>query len=123
MENKLFRKGDIIVAAVILLFALIFALFRLNGAEKAVATVTVDGVAVKTVKLFSLKERIEITPEGNYNVKIIAENGEIWFEHSDCPDKLCVNSGKLKKGGDVAVCLPAKTVITVSGADVDAVVY
>ena len=58
-----------------------------------------------------------------YNIKIIAENGGIRFEHSDCKDKLCITSGELEKTGDVAVCLPAKTVITVTGSDFDAVVY
>lgn len=123
MNIKLFKKGDIAVIAVIIAAAVIFAFFRFSESSNSVAVITVDGKTVETVELHSARERMEITPCSDYNVKIVAENGEIWFEHSDCMDKLCVNSGKLRNGGEVAVCLPAKTVISVSGSDVDAVVY
>ncbi len=123
MNTKLFRKGDLIVIIAVILSALFFAYFAYSGNEKTVAVISVDGVEVETVELYSLTERCEINLGGEYNIKIVAENNGIRFEHSDCKDKLCVNTGNLKKGGDVAVCLPAKTVITVTGTDVDAVVY
>ena len=123
MNTKLFRKGDLIVIIAVILSALFFAYFAYSGNEKPVAVISVDGVEVETVELYSLTEKREINLGGEYNIKIVAENNGIRFEHSDCKDKLCVNTGNLKKGGDVAVCLPAKTVITVTGTDVDAVVY
>lgn len=123
MNTKLIRKGDLAVIAAVAVFALIFAFFAKSQSDKPVAVISVDGVEVETVELYSLKERKEIDIGGEYNIKIVAENGTVYFEHSDCPDKLCINAGKLKESGDLAVCLPAKTVITVSGADVDAVVY
>ncbi len=123
MNTKLFRKGDLIVIIAVILSALFFACFAYSGNEKTVAVISVDGVEVETVELYSLTEKREINLGGEYNIKIVAENNGIRFEHSDCKDKLCVNTGNLKKGGDVAVCLPAKTVITVTGTDVDAVVY
>lgn len=123
MNTKLFKKGDLAVIAVIAAVALIFAFFNYKNAENPVAVITVDGVTVETVDLASVKEKITVTPQTEFNVEIAAENGEIWFEHSDCEDKLCVATGRLKNGGDTAVCLPAKTVITIMGSDVDAVVY
>ncbi len=123
MNIKLFRKGDLAVIIAVIFAALIFAYFAYSGGEKPVAVISVDGVTVETVELYSLQEKRDFDLGGEYNIKIVAENGEIRFEHSDCKDKLCVNTGSLKKGGDVAVCLPAKTVITVTGSDVDAVVY
>lgn len=123
MKTKLLRKGDIIVIAAIIAAAVLCSFIGKADTSRPVAEISVDGETVKTVELYSLSERIVITPNEEYNIKIIAENGEIWFEHSDCEDKLCISSGKLSKGGDIAVCLPAKTVITVSGSDIDAVVY
>lgn len=123
MNIKLFKKGDLAVIAAVILAALIFACFSYSGSEKPVAVISVDGVTVETVELYSLQEKRVINLGGEYNIRIVAENGGIRFEHSDCKDKLCINTGSLKKGGDVAVCLPAKTVITVTGSDVDAVVY
>ena len=123
MNTKLIKKGDLAVIAVIVAAALIFAFFNYRNAENPVAVITVDGVTVETVDLASVKEKVIIKPQTAFNVEIAAENGEIWFEHSDCEDRLCVATGKLKNGGDTAGCLPAKTVITIMGSDVDAVVY
>lgn len=122
MEIKLFRKGDIAVIAVIIVAALAFAFFGFSKSENPQAVITVDGEVIETIDLSSVKERIVITPDTEPEVVIVAENGEIRFESAECEDRLCVNSGSLKKGGDTAVCLPAKTVITVSGSDVDAIV-
>ncbi len=123
MKIKLLKKGDIIVIAAVIAAAILLTFIGKSDAAMPVAEISVDGKTVETVNLYSVKEKIVITPYSEYNIKIIAQNGEIWFEHSDCTDKLCVSAGKLSKSGDVAVCLPAKTVITVSGSDVDAVVY
>lgn len=123
MEIKLFRKGDIAVIVLIVAAALAFAFFSFSKSENPQAVITVDGEVIETVDLSSVKERIVITPDTEPKVVIVAENGEIRFESAECEDRLCVNSGSLKKGGDTAVCLPAKTVITVTGSDVDTVVY
>lgn len=123
MEIKLFRKGDIAVIAFIVIAAIAFACFSFSGGENLQAVITVDGEIIETIDLSSVKERTVITPDTQPKVVIVAENGEIRFESAECGDRLCVNTGSLKKGGDTAVCLPAKTVITVEGSDVDAVVY
>lgn len=123
MNIKLIKKGDLAVIIAVAVVALIFAFFVKPQSDKPIATISVDGVTVETVELYSLNEKREINLGGEYNIKIVAENGGIYFDHSDCPDKLCINAGVLEESGDLAVCLPAKTVITVEGADVDAVVY
>ncbi|MEE1012424.1 MAG: NusG domain II-containing protein [Acutalibacteraceae bacterium] len=123
MNVKLFKKADLIVIAVITVIAGLFLFFAGRNTSKPVAEISVDGKIIQTLDLYSVKERTEIKPSGDYNILIVAENGKIRFEHSDCEDKLCVASGNLEKSGDIAVCLPAKTVITVKGSDLDAVVY
>lgn len=123
MNVKLFKKGDIAVIAVIVAVALLFAFYFQSKNKKPLAVITVGGQVVETVDLSFLTEKRVIALETTPSVTVIAENGEIWFEKAECEDKLCVASGKLSKGGDTAVCLPAKTVITVIGSDVDAVVY
>lgn len=120
---KLFRKGDIAVIAVILAAAAIFAVLVRLGGENPRAAITVDGETVETIDLSQVKEKIIIRPETVPEVVITAENGEIWFQQAECEDKLCVKAGRLSRCGDTAACLPAKTVITITGADVDAVVY
>ncbi len=123
MNIKFFKKGDIAVIAVIAVASLIIMLFMRLANDNLQAVITVDGKVVQTVDLSSVKEKITIRSETNPKVIIEAENGEIYFAYAECEDRLCVNSGRLKDGGDTAVCLPAKTVITVNGSDVDAIVY
>lgn len=123
MNIKLLKKADLIVIALIIVAATIFMLIGKNDSSKPVAEISVNGETVQTVDLNTVTDKIEFTPNDEYNILIVAENGKIRFEHSDCKDKLCITSGELEKTGDVAVCLPAKTVITVTGSDFDAVVY
>lgn len=123
MNLKFIKKGDIIIVAVILLVAAVFAFWSNSKTESLQAVITVDGETVKTVDLANIKEKFTFIPATDPRVVITAENGEIRFESAECEDKLCVACGNLSKHGDTAVCLPSKTVITITGSDVDAVVY
>lgn len=123
MNIKLFRKGDFAVIAVILLAFAMFMLWSSSKSDSPQAVITVNGETVETVDLDSVEEKITINPKTTPEVVIVAENGGIRFESAGCKDKLCVARGVLSEHGDTAVCLPAKTAITVTGSDVDAVVY
>lgn len=123
MNTKLFRKGDFIVIAVILIAAAVFMLWSNSKSDSPQAVITVNGETVETIDLDSVKEKIIIKPATSPEVVIVAENGAIRFDSAECEDKLCVACGSLSKHGDTAVCLPSKTAITVTGSDVDAVVY
>lgn len=123
MEIKLFRKADIFIIAAALVAAAVLFFIKTCGGEKLEASISVDGKIIETVDLSSLDREITIVPDTEPRVVIKAKNGEIRFESAECPDKLCVSCGRLTKKGDAAVCLPSRTVITLSGADVDAVSY
>ncbi len=122
MNIKLIKKGDILIVAAVVIIAGLFMLWQSVNKNNLTAVITVDGEIIQTVNL-SAKEEAVIIPDTEPEVKIVAENGYIFFESAECEDKLCVSCGKLEKKGDTAVCLPSKTVITVAGSDVDAVTY
>ena len=122
MNIKLIKKGDILIVAAVVIIAGLFVLWQSINKNNLTAVITVDGEIIQTVNL-SAKEEAVIIPDTEPEVKIVAENGYIFFESAECEDKLCVSCGKLEKKGDTAVCLPSKTVITVAGSDVDAVTY
>ncbi len=120
-ERKLVTKRDIAVLAVLALFAIALLLFfRFGLKDGRTAVISVDGRDYMTV---SLDKDDEITLENG--VKIIVSDGKIGFAESDCPDLVCVHTGMLSKAGDVAACVPNKTVISVSGgeASVDTLTY
>lgn len=123
MKTKLFRKGDIAVILVILVTAAAFRLYQTKQSDKLEAVITVDGKTVETIDLSAVDGKRTIELDTAPKVVIAVEKGAIYFEEAECDDKLCINCGKLSRKGDTAVCLPAKTVVTVSGSDVDVMTY
>ncbi|MBR5772398.1 MAG: NusG domain II-containing protein [Clostridia bacterium] len=120
---KLFGKTDFIIIALVLAAAGLF--FVLNGTQDKALTadIIVDGEVIESVNLDEVTGKTEINPHTEPEVIIAAENGEIFFEEAECKDKICVHTGKLSRKGDTAVCLPAKTVVSIRGSSVDAVTY
>ncbi|HHU07207.1 MAG TPA: NusG domain II-containing protein [Clostridiaceae bacterium] len=43
------------------------------------------------------------------------KDGSIAFLESSCPDKVCINSGKMSEAGDWAACLPNRVLVRVVG--------
>lgn len=72
----------------------------------------------KIVYIFDLNSESDRTfriecPKGGWN-DITIENSQIFISDSDCPDKTCVNMGKLRSEYAPIVCLPHKLVIRFS---------
>ncbi len=62
----------------------------------------------------------EDTGEAMNTVRI--SDGEVWMESATCPDKLCVNQGKIHNSAAPIICLPHKVEVRMTtGTDVDAV--
>ncbi|MBO0552711.1 NusG domain II-containing protein [Clostridium botulinum] len=98
--------------------------------ENAVAVIKQNGKIIEKVDLSKVKEKKEL--KINYNDKdhkgyniIEIDKGSIRFIDADCPDKICIKSGVLKKPGETAACLPHKLIITIEKNDkeVDEVSY
>ncbi len=123
MKGKIIRKTDFLIVGVAVIAALCLLYFQRAGDGHRIARVTVNSELVEEIDLDTQIEKTVIRPETDYDVVIIAENGEIYFESSSCRDKICVKTGRLSKKGDTAVCLPAKTVVSISGGEVDALTY
>ncbi len=109
--------GDIVVYLTILLLAA-GSFFMINlkpSGGKLMAVITQDGTELRRIYLEEVTERLETEINGSYNEVIVAENGRIRFERADCPDKICVNTGWISRPGQVAVCVPAKVIIKITG--------
>ena len=81
--------------------------------------ITVDG---NEFGMYNLNEnkRIEVS---EHNIVVI-EGGKVYMEWADCPDKLCINQGKIAKTGQTIICLPNKVMVTIKGeaGEYDAIV-
>lgn len=114
-RRRLFAAWDAALLAAVLL--LCGALFWAAGSRGggAVAVVEQNGAALCRIALSAGQERTEFPVPGEHRVVIAVENGEAWFASSDCPDKLCVRSGRLHRAGEVSACLPAGVVLRIEG--------
>lgn len=129
------KKGDkVVIYLVAMLLALsiisiIFFKFFVKS-ENAVAVIKQDGKIIKKIDLSKVKEKeqfkINYNDNGHKGYNTIEINkGSIKFIDADCPDKICIKSGTLKKPGETAACLPHKLIITIekNNNEVDAVSY
>ncbi|MFQ5866912.1 MAG: NusG domain II-containing protein [bacterium] len=115
-------KYDFILAGIILIFSvsslLSFKNFRSNGGEKAF--IYENGKLIKEVNLS--EEKII-----NYaDMEIEVKEGRIRVLKSDCPQKICVQTGWISKPGQTIICVPNKVLIEIVGisnAEYNAISY
>lgn len=107
-----------LVADIILIFALlalalsVFFFFELSKQDGAYVRISIDSELYKEISLSSDGEYA--LGEGN---TLVISDGEAYMKHADCPDKLCINQGKISRTGERIVCLPNKVLVEVIGAD------
>ncbi len=120
-SRRLLQGFDIfILIAVLAVTGCVYFFTRHTESGKS-AVVTVDG---KTERVLDLSVDTTVQFDTDPRVTLIVENGTVRFADALCPDKICERTGALKNAGDTAACIPAKTVVTVTGERaVDAVVY
>lgn len=117
-NKRFFARTDIIVAAVILALAAIAALvFMLSDRGARTAEIYVNRKLHKTINLETVTAPQTIEIDANLKVVIEADTGTIRFVSSQCPDKICVNTGTLTRQNQSAACLPAGVVIKIRGGD------
>ena len=108
-------KRHLIWAAVFAAVTAVCTVLWIFAANRSGQTADIysDGKLYKSVSL-NTESTFRINTAGGYN-DICVKNGEIWVEDADCPDKICVKSGKLNKnGGAPIVCLPHRLIIEIS---------
>lgn len=111
---KIITPGDKILVAMILIIGIasLFAIswFRQPG-ERVV--IEVNGQQVQRLELNHSQEIVVTGPIGNTRVKI--DQGTAQVLSSDCPEKICVLTGKIRHAGEMIVCVPNKVVVKIIG--------
>ncbi len=105
------KRGDIIITAALLLIAAVtgIAILMLSP-EPKYAVITADGTEIARLPL----DTDCIYHIGDTNT-IEISGGQVRMTEADCPDKLCIHTGKISQSGQTIVCLPNKVVISISG--------
>ena len=109
------RKDFLFIGAFLLLGGTLLAYTYMGKHDSAQISVRVDGVCVKT---YSLEDTVTYTivGKGGNNVLHI-DNEAAWLSEADCPDQICVNTGKIKYAGQSIICLPHKVVVEIKEAE------
>jgi hypothetical protein len=118
---KSMRKADIALIVVLLLAAPVFLFINRHfSAQKGVyAEIYHDSTLVYRIKLSTAKEGSFSIPGVPKVVFHQYADGSIAFIQSDCPDKICIRSGRLKNAGQFAACLPNKVMLKIVSEEKD----
>ena len=109
-KKVFFRKKDLIIVAVIFLAVFLADFFQENVLGSK-AEIIYNGEVIETL---TLNKDIAISYDVHPKIVLEVLNGQIRFLASDCPDKICVNTGFISYEGESAACLPNKFIVRVS---------
>lgn len=116
---KKIGRNDLIIAGILLLFGIIGLVavegYKTHTTKNAVAVVYVDGVEYGRYPL-GQDTQVLIESADGYN-NLVIRDGYARVEEASCPDKLCMNHGKINKNGETLVCLPNKVVIEIENGE------
>ena len=113
--NRKFASVKEVILIVIAGAVALGAYFLLNSGNK--------GVYGEILHENTLIERVDLSGDGVFtvqgfeNVVFEVREGAIAFKSSDCPDKICVNTGYINRAGQSAVCLPNRLTLRIAGGD------
>ncbi len=116
---KLAKGHDIIIVIIALaVFVLMALLMRSEPGE--IAVLEYNGEQIARLKL-SGEQQLFVLPDNPNVVLSYGEEGA-FFVDSDCPDRVCVNTGMIHRAGEMAACLPNGVVLHIEGDGADIIV-
>ena len=110
------KKNDLLFISVLFLLCGAAALFFFTRTDNTArhAVITQDGRVLYDIPLTGHTGTEEIVIADEHGKNTIRIEGEsIAVIDADCPDLVCVKTGKAEKKGDVIACLPHKLLIEV----------
>lgn len=108
----------ITVCLVLLFGAGSFFVLNFTGPQ-CVAKIYQNNQLLYEIDLNQVKESYSITIDGEngqYN-EVLVEPGQIGMQAASCPDKTCVNTGKISSGVLPIVCLPNHVYIVIDSGE------
>lgn len=106
------KKDFILIGAIIAISLVLLLCVNLTQKEGTGVIVKMNG---QEIGRYSLSTNGTYPLNGGTNVLVI-KDGYAYLLDATCPDKLCVQQGKISKTGQVITCLPNKLTVSVYGA-------
>lgn len=116
---KFFKKSDtLVILSIILVGAILWIVYRnFYSSKPAKAEIYYKSQIIKTVDLNKRKDETFGIPQNSHVIFHLEKTGAISFMDSDCPDKICVKTGRLSRVGETAACLPNAVILKIVPAD------
>ncbi|MGV1061706.1 NusG domain II-containing protein [Clostridium perfringens] len=114
------KKWDLIIIIVLILLSLMpirLLISSNNSGDLKRVIISVNGDEYESLELKeNLNEIIKIE-EGLGVNEICIKEREVYMNHSNCTDKVCMRKGKISKVGESIVCLPNRVFIEIKGEE------
>ncbi len=116
---KFFKKTDIFIITAIIAVALVtWLIYNKTALAKPVkAEIYYYSELVETIELADGQAKEFSVPQDENVVLRVDGKGNIQFIESDCPDKVCIKTGKIHLAGQSAACLPNGIIVKLVPAD------
>jgi hypothetical protein len=113
------RLLDFVAILVALVATAAFSVFAYTGGEKN-PNVIIEASGQEWI--YPLREDRQVIVSGPLGEELIQiRDGKAFVEYSPCPNKICIQQGKISKPGQWIACLPNKIFIRISGNSGDGV--
>ena len=111
------KKDCILVLALVIVAILSYCILNIVGKDSSEADEVIVSIDGKTYGTYSLNENREIVidEKSGYNM-INIKDGYVYMDDADCPDKYCVEQGRICKVGSTIVCLPHKLTVQIKSS-------
>jgi hypothetical protein len=113
MRSLITKKDAWLIGGILALALAVHAFTGIIGTPRGLtAEVRKDG---QVVLVLDLTQDGEYPLPGHPGINFVVKDGAAAFAQSDCPDRICINTGFLYRPGHTAVCLPNRVSLTVTG--------
>ncbi len=112
------KKWDLIIIIVLIMLSLMpirFLISSNNNVDLKRVIINVNGEEYETLELKENINEIIKIEEGLGVNEICINKGQVYMNHSNCTDKVCMSQGKIRKIGESIVCLPNRVFIEIKG--------
>jgi len=115
---KVIKRGDIILFILILLslpvtFFMFSGFSDLTGAKEKGSFVVIAKNGSEYMRCPLNEDRLI-----DMGTNLIAiEGGSVYMKSADCPNQICVHSGRISAAGQMIVCLPNRITVKITGRE------
>lgn len=116
-QRKLFSRRDGLILLFLLALCALGFLFLSRLPQGDTAVVEQNGKTLLRRELSRLDgpEEVTVTGENGLSLTVVFSPDGAQVVSADCPDQVCVRTGKLAQAGETAVCLPARIALRLEG--------